>query len=232
MPSSLRTFGLIPLLLCGLSIHLCAGQSTPTPDTVAQRPYLHQLSLGLDVFKSVPSVVLGKYYFITNAAIIEPVLRHRTRRGHYNQLLLGYVRGTSIEPSETIARQQVQGWYLKAGPDWDITRRRGYGYFGLSAVVAGASYRGTFRIPGRTFGDYEGPFRERGNLAWGGEFTLARNFYLSDRWMLRWLFRGTVLRRTQGELRPHYYPGAGYTLGMYRRLFSYGSTLQLHYRLR
>ncbi|GAB2783785.1 hypothetical protein GCM10027275_29790 [Rhabdobacter roseus] len=231
MYSSKRFFGIARLLVLSLAAHFCLGQGT-LPDTLSAKPFRRDASIGLDVFKNIPPLLLGKRYYLQEAFIVEAITRHRTHRGHYAQFLVGYTQGAILERLNHIARQELHGWYLKGGTEWDITGQRGYGYFGVAGVVASVTNRGTYHFPGRTFGDYVADYDERNNLGFGAELSLTRNFYLSDRWLLRWVFRGTLVFRMAGDVQPYYYPGVGYAPNQYNSILSGGSTLQLHYRLR
>jgi hypothetical protein len=97
-------------------------------------------------------------------------------------------------------------------------------------MLSFADFRGTFKVGGPTFGNYEGGFHES-NIAIGTEVYWAYNSQIKTRWVVRSLVRITAALQT-GDLNADYYPGIGYTDNNSQVLVSVGTTVQIYRRVR
>lgn len=201
-------------------------------DTLARR----SAYIGLDVINSLPSVVFAKGYYIRNTAIIEPYyLVDLKKPGRRLYLGAGFASGSTHQYTDFSPSQAFRGTYLRAA--YEVRRMRSIHrilYAGYGPVVSIAGYNGKYHFNGPTFGDYEGQFRERNNVALGFEGYFGFDFKLAKNWLLRLTFRNVMGRRTAADTYVKYFPGFGYTIeGLNNRfLYSGGLSLQIHYKIR
>ena len=102
---------------------------------------------------------------------------------------------------------------------------------GFGPIISFASFKGKYKFEGPAFGDYEGDFRDKDNIAAGinGYVTYDVNF--NERLSLRVLLQGSITAR-KGIINPYYYPGLGFTKGNGQMMFSPGITTQLFFKVR
>jgi hypothetical protein len=202
-----------------ISCQLCAQDKTP--DRHRDGTYL-----GLDILQSIPSFVFKEKYYIQKTLIIEPVLMIPGKRARKSILISpGFTTGSTDRNSkEFISYQQFRGVYLKLG----LETKNSYAplSIGFGTVISFASFKGRYRFPGRAFGDYEGNFKDNGNVAAGINGYLTYNLKLTEKWLLRFLVQATVSLR-KGTIEPFYYPGLGFTKGNATTLFSPGFSAQI-----
>ena len=192
--------------------------------------------IGLDVINSLPSVVFAKCYYIRNTVIIEPYYLFDLKRpGRRLYLGAGFAGGSTHQYTDFSPPQAFRGTYLRAA--YEVRRMRSIHrilYAGYGPVISIAGYKGKYHFNGPTFGDYEGQFRERNNVALGFEGYFGFDFKLAKNWLLRLTFRNVMGRRTAADTYVKYFPGFGYTIeGLNNRfLYSGGLSLQIHYKIR
>ena len=190
------------------------------------------IQIGLDIFKNIPPMVLGRDYFIQDAIIVEPSIRVNYVPERYWLIHLGVMKASTVNnfEREQIAFQEIRGVYIKPGWERNFEQSKSM-VVGFNALLSWASFKGRYQFDGPVFGDYQGAFKENNNFALGAEMYLAYDWHLSGRWMIRSLGRMTLAGR-KGEIRPYYFPGVGYTKDRVGVLFSLGATFQIYYKVR
>lgn len=213
------------LLILAVASHISFAQT----DSLSTPP--KQISLGLDVFQSIPSFVLREKYFTHNTLVVEPTLRMNGKLPRKFILLsAGYVNGsTTKNPMYPGTRENFQGIYFKAGFETSHTRfplRIGYG-----PLVSWSVYSGRHLFEGPVFGDYKHHFRYN-NLAAGVHGYLGYDFTTGKKSFIRISGQiSTALR--MGELEPSYYPGMGVSVSSDLIIYATGGiTAQFFYRIR
>lgn len=192
--------------------------------------------IGLDVINSLPSLIFPKKYYIRNAAIIEPYyLLDLKKPGRRLYLGAGFASGSTHQYADFDPSQTFRGGYFRAA--YEVRRLRSTRrilYAGYGPIISIAGYEGKFRFNGPIFGDYEGRFKETSNVALGIEAYFGFDFKLASNWLLRLTFRNVMGRRTAADTYVQYFPGFGYTPGLFnnRFLYSGGISLQMHYKIR
>lgn len=191
------------------------------------------ISIGIDVFKNIPPLLLGDSYFIQNAVIIEPSLRVSHKPGRAWLIHLGVMKASTNKNLEfdNILKQNVKGVYIKAGWEREFQRRKSM-VVGWNGLLSMASYDGIFQLAGPTFGDHQGHFLDDNNVAVGAEMYFAHNSSLNGKWNVRSQVRMTLALRSGGTVKPYYYPGVGVTEDMIGVLCSVGATFQVYYKVR
>lgn len=191
------------------------------------------VSVGIDVFKNLPPLLLGDSYFIQNAIIIEPSLRINHKAGRAWLIHLGLMKASTNKnlEIENILSPNIRGVYLKAGWEREFEKRKSM-VVGWNGMLSLASYDGILQLSGPTFGDYRGSFSDNNNVAVGVEMYFAHNSSLKGKWNLRTQARMTLALRSGGEIKPFYYPGVGVTEDMIGVLCSVGVTFQVFRQIR
>jgi len=188
--------------------------------------------IGLDVLQSLPSYIFGKKYFIQNTLVIEPVIRFKAgaKARKYFLVSPGFTTGsTNKNTTEFISYEKFQGVYLRLG--YEAENADIPGSIGFGPVISFTSFKGRYKFEGPVFGDYEGNFTDKNNVAVGINGFVTYNVKLHKKLFLRFLLQGTISAR-KGIINPYYYPGLGYTKGNATIMFSPGITAQLFYKVR
>ncbi|GGH50929.1 hypothetical protein GCM10007423_53930 [Dyadobacter endophyticus] len=201
--------------------------------TYAQEDSTRGRYLGLDVINSVPTYVLPNWYYIRKTIVIEPYYRFDIKKPDASIVIgAGFAKGSTHQYDEFNPSQSFRGAYFRAS--YEFKYRPRFISVGYGPIISFAGYNGKFRFEGPTFGDYEGSFQERNNVAIGWEGYIAYDLKLSRDLSLRFLLRNVMGRRTKASVYVQYYPGFGYTPPVLnnRFLYSGGLSFQLYYKLR
>jgi hypothetical protein len=226
------------ILGCMFSLSVVAQnlRSDSTANDSTRIPPPKEFSVGIDVFRNIPFLLLGNRAGLImggelhNRLIFEGTFRKKLNSDRSWIGLLGYASGEIYYKNEVQERNQFWGWYGKGGKEWAVFRGN-HTKIGLLGIVTYARYRTDLRFKGPTFGDYT-ETREIVNAGLGGEPYFAYDFFLNSRWMLRWITRVSFQQRLTGEGYTPYYPGIGNVPANYNLIVSGGTTLQFHYRFR
>lgn len=210
------------LLLIFLWVKIAYSQTVVTG---FEKPEVH---IGLDVFKNLPPLLLGKDYFIHNAVIFEPSIRVQKPTGG-NLFHLGLMKASTNNPYQELIFRELKGAYVKFGTERQFQRHKPL-VIGWNGMLSYSDFRGTFKLFGTTFGNYEGDFHES-NMAIGTEVYWAYNSQIKTRWIVRSLVRISAAIQT-GDLNADYYPGIGATDNNSKVLISVGTTVQIFRRIR
>jgi hypothetical protein len=218
-----RNFTLLAFCFLGSSVY------AQSDTTYFGRP---SISIGIDVFKNVPPLLLGDSYFIQNAVIIEPSLRVNYKPGSAWLIHLGVMKASTNRDLEVenILSKNIKGVYFKAGLEREFERRKSM-VVGWNGLLAVANHDGAFQLGGPTFGDYRGNYFGN-SAALGAEMYFAYNSSLKAMWNVRTQFRMALAFRVGGTVKPYYYPGVGVTGNMSNLLFSAGGTVQVFRKIR
>lgn len=200
--------------------------------TYAQQDSTRGSYLGLDVINSVPTYALPNWYYIRKTIIVEPYYHFNIKRPDASVVIgAGFAKGSTRQYDEFDPSQNFQGAYFRAS--YEFQHRSRFISVGYGPIISFASYSGKFVFDGPTFGDYEGSFQERNNVAIGWEGYIAYDLKLGRYLSLRFLLRNVMGRRTKASVYVQYYPGFGYTPPLLnnRFLYSGGLSFQLYYKL-
>lgn len=208
-------------------IFLCGFTSYAQEDTIKSSHF------GIDVINSAPTYVLPDWYYIRKTIIIEPYYRFDIKRRDASFVIgAGFAKGSTRQYNEFDPSQHFQGTYVRGS--YEFKHRRKFISVGYGPIVSIAGYHGKFAFKGPTFGDYEGTFREKNNVAIGWEGYIAYDLKLGRHLSLRFLLRNVMGRRSKASVYVQYYPGFGYTPPLLnnRFLYSGGLSFQLYYKVR
>lgn len=225
----------IPLTTCGQVVVI----DTVSKSILTQDPLPKEYSLGLDIFKNVPLWLRGneapllfdEYGTQKDRLILE--IAGRMRRNETQNWVgqLGYTQ-LAIEYSKGIKeREEITGWYAKAGKERTLFKKGIYqGYIGYLGVLSYNRFLVDVRFPGPTYGDYTLQ-RLIQNAGIGVEPYLSFDLRGGSHWLLRWVTRLNFNYRLIGKEITEYYPGVGVRASTtYNYIVSGGTTLQLHYQ--
>jgi len=199
-------------------------------NSYAQKIYSTPVYVGLDVVKGIPSYVFPEKYFIKKTIMIEPYVRfNRQKPGKSILISAGFANGSSkVDTSRQINTHQFQGIYFKMAFEARNSRIPISG--GVGPMLSIAGFKGKYKFKGPTFGDYNGSFHEKENMAFGVEGYVAYDLALSKKLSLRFLIRNAIALRSGDSFAADYFPGIGYTKDMSQLLFSGGFSTQLFFR--
>ena len=139
---------LILPVLVGICLTKIALGQVLEVDTLGSNQANHALTrectIGLDVFKNFPYLLLGNVVPIPtsesarlhNRGIAEIVIRKQaTDRRHWVGLL-GYSKSEIVDPNDIERRQEIAGWYGKGGAEWTLGQKKGRSKLGIRGTVS------------------------------------------------------------------------------------------------
>ncbi|TDB58222.1 hypothetical protein [Arundinibacter roseus] len=193
-------------------------------------------TFGIDVFKNIPYLFFAnkvpldeRRMLLTNRGIVELTWRRQKRERSYQTALLGYSQVEVVSPKSVERRQNATGFYAKLGKEWSVGKGKAQSQLGLRAMMTYCRYSTELLYPGPTFGDYKS-LDVVHNIGIGIDPYYALDFSLNQQWLLRWETRLAHHYRIAGKGYTPYYPGVGFSPGLYNYIISPGTTLQIHYR--
>ncbi|KAA0990111.1 hypothetical protein [Dyadobacter aurulentus] len=185
--------------------------------------------LGIDIINSIPTYLFPNRYFIRKTIIIEPYYLLPIKKPNRGFLIgAGFADGSTHEYSFHYPSQHFRGVYfrmayeIKKTQGWQKMLRVGYG-----PVLSFAGYSGNYRFAGPAFGDYNGSFHEKGQVALGTEGYVAYDINLNKKLFLRLLIRNVIGARTKPSVYAQYFPGLGYGFPWANNRFLYSANFSV-----
>ncbi len=187
--------------------------------------------VGIDIFKSLPSFVIGEKYFTQNTIVVEPSLKiEGTSPQKFLLFSFGFVSGsTNKNIWNLIDYEHFQGFYFKTG--FETRNKRVPLSIGFGPIMSVTTFKGNYKFMGPTFGDYQGSFSEA-TFAIGLHGYLAYDFTTGKNSLIR--VSGQISTTLiNGDIDPYYYPGLGFSGKIGSILLSTGGlTAQFFYKVR